>query len=395
MLDATQFINSQNSPLYTLVLGDMSWDLYWYSRSYDIASYKKSISSFQSPMYHIMGNHDNDPYVADDFLSEVKYKKAFGPSYYSMNIGKVHYVFLDNTVFVNTGGSQNNLGDRSYQRYLTTIQLNWLKEDLAAVTDKTTPIIVSFHCPSTSNYNSTFAVTKSFSTTAKTDEFHNCFTDFSNVHFLSGHTHYNANMQVKSNIREHNVAAVCETWWWAGKLTQMNVCKDGSPSGYKVFEVDGTNISWYYKGINQDRNKQFRTYDSNNVKAFFGRQDVINVISQIPGRSNDFVSVPTNSVILNIWDYDPSWKISVKENGADCNATRTYMRDPLHVFCYDYTRTLTAGYTDSFLSSSNSHMFVVPTNSATSTLEITVTDGFGNTFTETMTRPKEFRTSME
>lgn len=395
MADARQFISSQSSPLYTFVLGDMSWDLYWYSKSYDIASYKKTMTSFTAPMYHVMGNHDNDPYVANDFKAEAKYKKEFGPSYYSMDIGKVHYVFLDNTIFINKGGKEGFVGERNYEKYLTDIQLNWLKEDLAAVTDKNTPIIVSFHCPSTSNYNSSFAVRKTFDPVSKTDEFHNCFSAFSNVHFLSGHTHYNANIQVSPNIREHNVAAVCETWWWAGKLTGQNVCKDGSPSGYKVFEVDGTNISWYYKGINQDRNKQFRTYDSNKVKEFFSRQDVINVISQIPGRKNDFALIPDNSIILNIWDYDPSWTISVKEGNADLTATRTYMRDPLHVLCYDYTRTATSGYTSSFLSNNNSHMFVIPTNSATGSLEITVTDSFGNIFKETMTRPKEFGKSMD
>jgi hypothetical protein len=40
-------------------------------------------------------------------------------------------------------------------------------------------------------------------------------------------------------------------------------------------------------------------------------------------------------------------------------------------------------------------MFSVHASSATSTLEFTVTDGFGNVHTETMTRPKAFNADID
>lgn len=86
------------------------------------------------------------------------------------------------------------------------------------------------------NYNAAFENRESFNPAGKTQELFDCFEGFSDVHFLTGHTHYNANME-RGAIFEHNVAAVCETWWWAGKLSGVGVCKDGSPAGYAVYEA--------------------------------------------------------------------------------------------------------------------------------------------------------------
>jgi hypothetical protein len=46
--------------------------------------------------------------------------------------------------------------------------------------------------------------------------------------------------------------------------------------------------------------------------------------------------------------------------------------------------------TAAMVTTANPHMFKVRASSATSTLDIKVTDCYGNVYTETMTRPKEF-----
>jgi hypothetical protein len=51
--------------------------------------------------------------------------------------------------------------------------------------------------------------------------------------------------------------------------------------------------------------------------------------------------------------------------------------------------------TSSFVTGNTAHMFKAAASSAVSTLEITVTDRFGNIYSETMTRPKEFTTSIK
>ena len=44
---------------------------------------------------HTMGNHDNDMNATSDFDAEIRYRTVIAPTYYSFNIGKVHYVVLD------------------------------------------------------------------------------------------------------------------------------------------------------------------------------------------------------------------------------------------------------------------------------------------------------------
>ena len=64
---------------------------------------------------------------------------------------------------------------------------------------------------------------------------------------------------------EHNTAAVCATWWWTGKsgYAGNHICKDGSPGGYGVWEIDGTDARWFYKSMGKPQNYQFRSYDLN------------------------------------------------------------------------------------------------------------------------------------
>ena len=73
-----------------------------------------------------MGNHDNDPYVQGDAPGQLSYCRTLGPNYYSFNLGKVHYVVLDDIDWINTGGSDCVLGSRDYNRVVSLAQMTWL-----------------------------------------------------------------------------------------------------------------------------------------------------------------------------------------------------------------------------------------------------------------------------
>ena len=78
--------------------------------------------------FHAIGNHDHDMAVQniagdDDSAAELAYISALGPTYYAVNIGKVHYVVFDNTQYVNTGG------DRSFAVRLNRRQMDWAQKD--------------------------------------------------------------------------------------------------------------------------------------------------------------------------------------------------------------------------------------------------------------------------
>lgn len=387
--------NGSAGKVYMLNLGDFSWDLYWYSNKWALPECKSSVEDFDFQIWSAMGNHDNDPYVANDFGAEAPYRQYMGPVYYAMNIGKVHYIMLDDTEYTNAGGSQGVVGDREYERRFDAKQLAWLREELKYVVDKSTPIVVGAHCP-LYNYIGIDLVTTSLKSSSDVDNILGCFDGFTNVTFVTGHTHVNRNIQSPKydNVYEQNVAAVCGTWWWTEQYAGINVCTDGSPAGYKIFTVNGTDFKWQYKGVGLPVERQFMTYDMNEVKSYWATNEKAQQAfdsGNLPNRRNDYSSVGDNEVYINVWAYEPGWDITVTENGRELEVSQVWKRDPLHTISYDIPRGVSNSLT--FPSTYCPHMFSVTASSENSTLEISVTDRFGNVYSESMTRPKELTTA--
>ncbi|MCQ5056728.1 hypothetical protein NE606_19065, partial [Agathobaculum butyriciproducens] len=69
------------------------------------------------------------------------YISALGPTYYAVNIGKVHYVVFDNTQYVNTGG------DRSFAVRLNRRQMDWAQKDADYMPSDVERIVIAWHCP--------------------------------------------------------------------------------------------------------------------------------------------------------------------------------------------------------------------------------------------------------
>lgn len=389
---------SSGTKVYGVPLGDMTWDLYWYTNNFSIPQYLAEMKKVNCPMFNVMGNHDNDPYIAGDIEAEAPYRELIGPTYYSFNLGNIHYVVLDNVQYINTGASQGVVGERNYYDIVSYAQTNWLTRDLAAIADKSTPVVIFMHTPlygnpsldAGGNQESNIVLNNGSTLLSIVD-------DFSEVHVVTGHTHINYTVE-SDGVTEHNTAAVCATWWWTGKTGYAGnqICKDGSPGGYGVWEVQDRDLRWYYKSIGYPQDYQFRSYDLNTVyitAAAFAPNSTDAALAEYAGVYASPNQV--NDVMINIWGYDPQWTVEVTEAGTPLAVERITAKDPLHIISYEAKRlNVGAVPTSSFVTGNTSHMFRVRASSATSTLEITVTDRFGNAYTETMTRPKEFTWSM-
>ena len=388
---------SEGKKVYGLTLGDMTWDQYWYSNRYDLSKYLITIKSVDLPIFNCTGNHDNNPYCADDWQAEQAYKDIIGPTYYSFNLGNVHYIVLDNIQYINTGASQGTIGKRNYNKKLTEDQLSWLKKDLATVTDKNAPLFVAMHAQLYANPTS--LPQKNTISMSGGSTLVNYLKEFTNAHVITGHTHINYTIEPSNQLIEHNIAAVCATWWWTGKNGYANnhICKDGSPGGYKIFSINDNDVKWLYKGIKEEESKQFRSYDLNQchitAEAFAPKstEAEMGAYSDTYGTKNN-----KNEILVNVWGYDPEWKVEMTENGKPLEVTRVVAKDPLHIISYEAKR-LDVGATPTadFVSCATAHMFKATASNATSTIEIKVTDRFGNTYSETMNRPKSLSCSMK
>lgn len=387
---------SEGVPFYGLTLGDLAWDQFWYDNQYSLENYRKTLSDLDIPIYNAPGNHDNDPYVANDFGAEAAFRKWIGPTYYSFNIGDVHYILMDNTVFSNKGGAQGVIGDvQDYTEGFTSDEMKWLRADLALVPKGSTVFFgthIQYSGRPSLKSNGEFSYAYSMPAQFRT-ELVELLAPF-NVHYLSGHTHVSYTNVFTDHLMEHNVAAVCGTWWWTGYYTKgrCNICRDGTPQGSKVFDIDGSSVKWRWRPMGHDENYQFRVYDLNNClisKSLYCKNG-----TKI---SNDFFSENVhgydvqrsdNKLLVNVFDFDDAWTVSASEGGKPLGVRRVETYDPLHIVHFNTSRMNTNSTSLSFPTLLNSHMFEINALSATAPVTITVTDRFGRQYVETVSRPR-------
>ena len=400
--DLTDYMTRhKGEKMYALTLGDMTWDLYWYSNSYYFPQYLNTVNSQikNLQIFHTMGNHDNDFQTRSDYDAAVKYVDQICPTYYSFNIGKVHYVVMDDIDCSSYDGSTS----RNYVKSLSAEQLDWLAKDLSHVA-KTTPVVVAMHAQVFYPTTSGFKIDHDQVNTLRLFDILDGYT----VRFVTGHTHKLFNVTPDApivdghNFREYNSGSVCASWWWSGNLTPgIHIGTDGTPGGYGIWDVTGTDFQCLYKSTGWPEEYQFRSYDLNNVH--FSMADVPLMPSDISASVknaymqyvNAYPQNNDNEVLINIWNWNSDWTLSVvDEKRKTLPYTEVWAYDPLHIAALSVKRFNNAGLksTPSFITDKFTHFFKVKADDADTDLVITVKDEFGNEWTENMQRPKAFST---
>lgn len=392
----------QQEKMYAIALGDMTWDLYWYSNSYALPEYLNTINSQVKGLqiFHTIGNHDYDYKATNDRDAESRFMDYIAPTYYSFNLGKVHYVVLDDIDCSNYDGTTS----RDYEKRVSAGQLSWLAKDLSHV-DKSVPLVVVMHAQVF--YPSQTDGFKVDHDVLNTTQLLNVLDGYK-VHFITGHTHLNYNVTPDDavtggrEVYEHNTGAICGSWWWSGYLTPgVHLSPDGTPGGYAIWSVNGTDMEWMYKATGWTEDYQFRSYDLNNVH--FSLADVPQMPAGVPASVKKeymkyvdaYPENQDNEVLINVWNWNPRWTLKVTdENGNTLTPEEVWAYDPLHVAAMSVKRfnssTLTS--TPSFITEKFPHFFKVKAADADVDLTITVCDEFGHQWTENMQRPKAFST---
>lgn len=416
-------LQAQGKKVYGLTLGDMTWDIYWDNHTghgtcnFDLTAYRTEVNNDFAgttfPIWHTIGNHDHDYRATGDWDTVIPYKQILGPTYYSFNVGGYHIVSLDN-VICNNNGTHNG---RSDSAGLTSVIQDWLRADIAAI-PASMPVIISMHeqAYKPTNPNGGYSPYGYAPTLENLVSGHN-------VHIVTGHTHNINNVKRSNTIYEHNAGALCASWWWTGRYSISNeatwgggssadlsntyhIGRDGAPGGYTIYTLSNGSMTWQYKGFGLPTSRQFKAYDRNQFaltaanwcpNASSSNQSAFEALA---AKQPDYSytseagsdGVPSNLVYINVWNWDPDWTITVKEGSNNLTVTKlTDAYDPMHMVAYPATRYNSGnGTTSTFVTCPTQHLFRVQASSATSTLTITVRDRFGNTYTETMTRPKPF-----
>ena len=307
--------------------------------------YIRACQVLDTPFFRIIGNHDMDYWGRSFETSYRTFSSLFGPTHYSFNCGKAHYIFINDNFY--TGFGINYIG------YIPESTLRWLEQDLNLL-PKGSPVFVFMHIPTAESTDLDHA-SFNYDWLANVRQFHYMFKDF-DTHIVSGHTHFNMNLEFNSHLYEHVTAAVCGTWW------RTEECMDGTPRGYGVFTVDGERVSWQYKSAGYPSTYQLRAYT--------------------PGSAAEY----PDEVVANVWNYDSRWRVELLENGKPTATMKRYTGfDPIsHAHCsnkkvvlYDWISPIT-----------NPHMFHARPRNAAAKLQVRATDRFGNVYIADVQAPK-------
>lgn len=393
---------SDSTAIYTLLLGDISHCPRWYSNEFDISDAVSMIASLRYPtmLYTVMGDQDNDGAVPGtgltDYKAERQYVYSCGPKYYSMNIGEVHYIVLDNTVFRNEPGKGRYpteiVGRRNYDRFVTSDQLAWLRKDLALLEDKTKPVVVCMH-HSVLSANSRGRISKRLSKPEYVDSLTNCFAEFKNVHFVTSGTTNRMVSHPKPlpNIVEHSVASTSGNKWVIGYNGFTSINSGGAPAGFEIFDVEGDRLSWHHR-TEYNSTKPFRVYDMAEVgKYYIDNLDVQNLLREYP---KTFINYGLKDfekyIYINWWGYEKGAKLEVFEDNKPRHARQIHQADPLFVLTSPTISLKHSRNKPRLYRHNCQHMFRIARTSPTSTIRVRATSPFGDVVEETFTGHKGF-----
>jgi hypothetical protein len=316
--------------------GDLVWDKF---ELFD--DYKEALGHTGIPFFQVIGNHDMDLDARTDELSSRTFKDLFGPTYYSFNRGEIHYVVLDDVFFIGTS--------KKYIGYITEQQFAWLEQDLARVKAGST-VVVCVHIPVNTGTQRRDKLKEEpiGGVVSNRKELYRILKPYK-AHIMSGHTHFNEKVFEGDNIIEHVHGTVCGAWWTGP------ICYDGTPNGYGVYEVNGSEIQWYYKSVGHDKDHQFRIYP---VGASKEKPD---------------------HVAVNVWNWDPAWKVEWFEDGKPMGEmTREIAFDPLSVTLHTGAdKPSKHGWVEPVLTD---HMFFAKPSAAATKITVQATDRFKHVY---------------
>ena len=263
-------------PTFGVACGDIMYD--------DLALYpewERAVARMGVPFVQVAGNHDLDQGARTHEGSTATFEGRYGPASWSFDRGDVHYVVLHDVFWHGAG----------YVGYLGADPLAWLAADLARV-ERGRTVVVCTHIPPHSTRAERAGErgpTPGESVTNR-EALYELLAPY-RAHVLSGHTHEHEHLVTErggaaaGTRHEHVHGAVCGAWW------SGDVCWDGAPNGYGVYDVRGEEVRWRYKGTGLADDVRLRVYG--------------------PGAD----PAQPAAVVANVWDWDPAWRVTWSEDG--------------------------------------------------------------------------------
>jgi len=234
------------------VVGD---DLSYYEQTRELTG------MLNGPARFLPGNHDLDFDAWDGEHEFDTFRAQFGPEYFSYDAGKVHVVALSNIQYpTKTPPKKSN-----YSYGLGERQLEWLRQDIAAVPEDRA-IVVASHAPLTEFYYSAGY------SHAEINEIYEIL-EGREVVSVSGHTHMSENLRAgdlmdgwRDTFGEeglpftHLTAPAVSGQWYKGRVLEEGyptaIQRDGTPPGVLTLDAKNTQIRERFTARGDDGSDQ-------------------------------------------------------------------------------------------------------------------------------------------
>lgn len=349
---------SEIGPVYTINLGDLSFEKFWYDTKqrkaggyFRINEVYDTLKKTEMPglMYSVLGNHDHDGALRADkaeeteFLCAHSYREIFGPSWYSVNIGGDHWIFINSVQYLNTPTDNpvpGLIGRRNYREDFRPESLEWLKEDLKFV-PKDTKVYFCTHC---SLLFHEYRKRKNEIPESTKKAINDIFAAWGgDVQVFSGHRHQMdwCESEQYPKIKVRSISATSGDCWQTKRKSGENFSFDGTPQGVAVgvFKDKGYELNFITVGYGE---KYMKAYDEG------------------------------SSVLVNYWLWKKGDVVEVFENGEKRQVTQTSESDPMVRNDAFFTKAKTPKKAPLTF-----HMFRSALESPTSLVEIVVRDAEG------------------
>ncbi|MCA9080208.1 MAG: calcineurin-like phosphoesterase family protein [Planctomycetaceae bacterium] len=227
-----ELIGSEAS--FGVTLGDIAFD-----NLETFEALNRSIALIGIPWYNVIGNHDINYDSPDRTHSNETYERVYGPSYYSFDYGKVHFLVVDDIEW----RVDSATGKKGYRDGIGEDQLAFIKTDLAQI-PADQMVVLMMHIPLTGVHDR-----------------HGLYRLIEQRPFcisISGHTHTHEHVWItKADGWEgpqphHHIVnvTVCGSWW-SGAPDERGIphttMADGGPNGYSTITFNGTDYRLDYK----------------------------------------------------------------------------------------------------------------------------------------------------
>lgn len=207
--------------------------------------------------YNVLGNHDLNFDATKEQHADETYEAHFGPANYAFNVGKVHFIILDDVLYPDPRDKKGYWGG------FREDQLNFIENDLKFI-PKENLIVLAFHIPLSELWDDTFR-----------DEdrarLFELLKDYPNTLSLSAHTHIQKQdfftkdegwLQEKPH--HHYNAGTTSGDWYSGKLNEKGIptstMRDGTPKGYAFIHFNGNKYQINYKVAGKPKNYQMEVF---------------------------------------------------------------------------------------------------------------------------------------